>query len=181
MSWTPKFEGVDYERRDKFLLSYLKQRPSKDDPAYPVYKDVLAFIAGSVCMRDEYRYVSEGAKAQLAKYNISHPSYKDKYAGKEAYKGLRTEHTIPVKVIVEYLESLSEEELTADTLKDFAEKVSGLALITEEEDKELNNARVRDCLPNGTTLADILSGKAEHSIRYEKAGIMPKPKDNAKA
>ncbi|MDE5614129.1 MAG: hypothetical protein K2I74_05715 [Treponemataceae bacterium] len=172
MPWTPKFAGVDYKKRDDFLLSYLKQRPPKNDPAYPAYKVVLAFIVGSVCVRNEYRYVSADAGARLGTHRAS---YKEKYSSnkelKKLYKDMFTEHPIPVKVIVDYLESLSDDELTDGRLENFAEKVSGLALVTKADNEKLNDAKLKESLPKGVTLAKILSGEKPHIARYIEAEV----------
>ena len=72
-SWTESFKYADYGERAKFLLSYLRMRPEpfdKKDPLAKGYKSVLAFIVASLCLRSDFRYVSDGAKAQWEKRDI---------------------------------------------------------------------------------------------------------------
>ncbi|MDE6773737.1 MAG: hypothetical protein K2J14_03840 [Treponemataceae bacterium] len=179
MAWTSKFAGVDYKKRAEYLHNYLTQRPdglaqrSPVDPFARGYKDVLSFIVASLCVRSEYRYISEGAKDHLKKHGIAVPVYEHMYhKGKHPEcEGLTHEHTIPTSVIVEHLASLDKELLTVEYLTDFIEKVSGLALITDEEDDALNDNGLRNKLPSGTTLDAILQGKKPHSARYDAAGI----------
>lgn len=187
MAWTEHFRGVDYKKRDEFLLNYLKQRPPKSSQAYPTYKAVLSFIVGSLCVRSEYRYISkcaqeqfENTKEQLKKKKTFKKNIDDKPVYNHVYnkgrypvyKRLTHEHTIPVKVIVDYLESLSYDELTDGRLENFAEKVSGLALVTTADNDKLNAAKLKANLPKGITLDAILQGKKPHSARYEEAGII---------
>ena len=174
MAWTGNFKNASYEERAKFLLSYLKMRPKpfdKDNPLSKGYKSVLAFIVGSLCVRSEHRYISKDAKAQLK--GISNPNYNyvyDKKAHPE-YKNLTNEHTIPVCVIVDYLLDTNNGGWTEESLADFLEKVSGVAIVTMDENKRLNDAGLRSKLPDGTTLADILSDETKHTIRYKVAGF----------
>ena len=174
MAWTGNFKNANYEERAKFLLSYLKMRPKpfdKDNPLSKGYKDVLSFIVGSLCVRSEHRYISKDAKAQLK--GISNPNCNYIYNKKAhpEYKNLTNEHTIPVCVIVDYLLDTNNGGWTEESLADFLEKVSGVAIITMDENKRLNDAGLQRKLPDGTTLADILDGKAEHTIRYEEVKI----------
>lgn len=189
MSWTKNFRGVDYKKRAEYLLNYLKQRPNElsqkniTDPFTHGYKDVLSFIVGSLCVRSEYRYISEGARDHLKKEGIKVPVYEHMYnkGSHPEYKGLTHEHTIPTSVIVDYLASLNKAQLTVDYLEDFIEKVSGIALITTDENKKLNKNWMNK-LPSGITLDDILQGKAPHSARYDAAGIkMAETNHQAKA
>ena len=181
MAWTKHFRGVDYKKRAEYLHNYLRQLPdelgqnkSKKSltPFAHGYKDVLSFIVGSLCVRSEYRYISNGARELLKKNNIEDPVYDHVYykQSHKEYKGLTHEHTIPTSVIVEYLATLDKAQLTVEYLTDFIEKVSGIALITTEENKELNK-KMKDKLPSGTTLDAILQGKKPHSARYDAAGI----------
>lgn len=185
MSWTPLFRGVDYGKRAELLLAYLKQKPEqfdKNDPFSKGYKNILAYIVASLCVRTEYRYISDGAQKQLK--GIPSPNYNYVYNknGHPEYKGLTNEHTIPVSVIVDHLLDPNNGGWTAESLTDFLKKVSGIALITTDENKRINKAGLRNKLPDGTTLADILSGKTEHSIRYEAAKIdMAETNHDAKA
>ena len=181
MAWTKHFRGVDYKKRAEYLHNYLRQLPdelgqnkSKKSltPFAHGYKDVLSFIVGSLCVRSEYRYISNGARELLKKNNIEDPVYDHVYykQSHKEYKGLTHEHTIPTSVIAEYLATLDKAQLTVEYLTDFIEKVSGIALITTEENKELNK-KMKDKLPSGTTLDAILQGKKPHSTRYDAAGI----------
>ena len=174
-SWTRSFKNVSYGERAKFLLSYLRMRPEpfdKKDPLAKGYKSVLAFIVASLCVRDEFRYISKGAKAQLK--GISNPNYNYMYNKKAhpEYKELTSEHTIPVSVIVDYLLDPNNDGWTEESLADFLEKVSGIAVVTKDENEQLNKAGLQRKLPNGTTLADIVNGKAKHTIRYDEAGFV---------
>ena len=184
-SWTRSFKNVSYEERAKFLLSYLRMRPEpfdKKDPLSKGYKSVLAFIVASLCLRSEFRYVSDGAKAQLK--GISNPNYNYMYNKKAhpEYKELTSEHPIPVSVIVDYLLDPNNGGWTEKSLADFLEKISGIAVVTNDENEQLNNADLRYKLPAGTTLADIVNGKTEHTIRYIKAGFsVTETNDGAKA
>ncbi|MDE5614117.1 MAG: hypothetical protein K2I74_05655 [Treponemataceae bacterium] len=185
MAWTSKFAGVDYKKRAEYLHNYLTQRPdglaqrSPEDPFARGYKDVLSFIVASLCMRSEYRYISEGAREYLKKNGIDKPVYSHVYT---KYEDLTNEHTIPVSVIIEHLASLDKAQLTVKYLTDFIEKISGLALITNEEDDALNDNGLRNKLPSGTTLDAILQGKKPHSARYDAAGIkMAETNHGAKA
>ena len=185
MPWTGNFKYASYEERAKFLLSYLKMRPNpfdKNDSFSKGYKDVLSFIVKSLCVRSDYRYISEGTKEQLK--DIPNPKYNyvyDKKAHPE-YENLTSEHTIPACVIVDYLLDTNNDSWTEKSLADFLEKLSGVALVTNDEDKRLNDAGLRSKLPDGTTLADILNGKTEHTIRYKVAGVsVTEMKDGAKA
>lgn len=170
MAWTEKFKGVDYKERAELLLPYLRQRCSRHEPTYPAYMDVLRFIAGGLSVRSEYRYVSQQAKEIL----IAHGAWRTPipYSPTLPDKNLTKEHTIPVNVIVEHLASLSDDKLTTDYLADFIEKVSGLALITKDEDKLINNFSLRSTLPSDTVIDNILNGSVPHYVRYEKAGII---------
>lgn len=184
-SWTGSFKHADYEERAKYLLSYLKMRPEpfdKKDPISRGYKSVLSFIVKSLCVCSKYRYISEGTNEQLK--DIPNPNYNHVYGKKahQEYKELINDHTIPGCVIVDYLLDTNNNDWTEKSLADFLEKVSGIALITDDEDKRLNKAKLRSKLPNGTTLADILNDETKHTIRYKVAGFsVTKPKDGAKA
>ena len=184
-SWTESFKYASYEERAKFLLSYLKMRPKPFDKKKPLsrgYKSVLAFIVASLCLRSKFRYISDGAKAQLK--GISNPNYNYMYNKKAhpEYKKLTSEHPIPVSVIVDYLLDPNNDGWTEKSLADFLEKVSGIAVVTKNENKQLNNADLRSKLPAGTTLADIVNGKAKHTIRYKVAGFsVTEMKDGATA
>ena len=174
MAWTGNFKNASYEERAKFLLSYLKMRPKPFDKKKPLskgYKSVLAYIVGSLCVRKEHRYISKDAKAQLK--GISNPNYNYIYNKKAhpEYKELTNEHTIPVCVIVDYLLDTNNDSWTEESLADFLEKVSGVAIVTMDENKKLNKAKLRYKLPAGTTLDDILNGKAKHTIRYDEVKI----------
>ena len=221
-SWTPRFMGTGYEERAKILHSYLSMRKElgltdletahlkqvarctekTDNPLSYAYLDILKFIVASISVRSEYRYVSKEADERLGG---EEPDYDKMYDGKDdRYKDLTNEHAIPVSVIVDYLLSLPEKELTVEYLKDFIEKVSGLAAITDEEDTKLTNAGRRSNLcdahdkkfknlhgvdkaktradENRKILKDIIDGNVEqHRIRYDAANIdMKKKKHDAK-
>ena len=173
-SWIGSFKYVSYEERAKFLLSYLKMRPEpfdKKDPLSRGYKGVLSFIVKSLCVRSKYRYISEGTNERLK--DISNPNYNHVY-GKKAhpkYEKLINDHTIPGCVIVDYLLDTNNDSWTEKSLADFIEKVSGIAIVTDDENKRLDDADLRSKLPAGTTLDDIVNGKAEHTIRYKVAGF----------
>ena len=174
MSWTGNFKYASYEERAKLLLAYLRLRPNpfdKNDSLSKGYKDVLAFIVGSLCVRSDYRYISDGTKERLK--DSPNPNYNHVYDKKAhpEYENLTSEHTIPVSVIVDYLLDTNNDSWTEERLADFLEKVSGIALVTNEEDKRLNDAGLQRKLPAGTTLDDIVNGKAEHTIRYKVAGV----------
>ena len=195
MPWTENFRGVDYKKRAEYLLNYLRQLPDELGqkkskklltPFAHGYKDVLSFIVGSLCVRSEYRYISKCAQEQFEntkkrlkkektfKKNIDDkPVYNHVYSKGRypVYKGLTHEHTIPTRVIVEHLATLDKKKLEVGYLADFIEKVSGIALITTDENKKLNKI-MKDKLPSDTTLDDILQGKKPHSARYEEAGII---------
>ena len=173
-SWIGSFKYVSYEERAKFLLSYLKMRPEpfdKKDPLSKGYKGVLAFIMSSLCVRSEYRYISDGAKEQLKGTPNPNYNYIYKKSAHKDYKELTSEHPIPVSVIVDYLLDTNNDDWTEERLADFLEKVSGIAVVTMDENKKLNKAGLQRKLPNGTTLDDIVNGKAEHTIRYKVAGV----------
>ena len=172
MPWTGNFKKLSYEKRANFLFSYLKMRPEpfdKKDPFSKGYKSVLAFIVGSLCVRKEHRYISKDAKAQLK--GISNPNYNYIYNKKAhpEYKNLTNEHTIPVCVIVDYLLDTNNDGWTEKKLEKFLKIVSGVAVVTNDENKRLNDAGLRSKLPDGTTLADILNDETKHTIRYKVA------------
>lgn len=174
MSWTGNFKYASYEERAKLLLAYLRLRPNpfdKNDSLSKGYKDVLAFIVGSLVVRSDYRYISEGTKEQLK--DTPNPNYNYIYKKKAhpEYENLTSEHTIPVSVIVDYLLDKNNDSWTEERLADFLEKVSGIAVVTDDENKRLDDADLRSKLPDGTTLDDIVNGKAEHTIRYKVAGF----------
>lgn len=221
-SWTPRFMGTGYNERARILHSYLRLRKElgltdletahlkqvarctekTDNPLSYAYLDILKFIVASISVRSEYRYVSKKADERLGG---EEPDYDKMYDGKDdRYKNLTNEHAIPVSVIVDYLLSLPEKELTAEYLEDFIEKVSGLAAITNDEDGELINKGRRSNLcdahdkkfknlhgvdkakaradDNRKILKDIIDGNVEqHRIRYKAANIdMKKKKHDAK-
>ncbi|MCH5283931.1 MAG: hypothetical protein J1E59_09810 [Treponema sp.] len=172
MAWTGNFKYAEYKERAKFLLSYLKMRPEPFDKKKPFskgYKSVLAFIVGSLCVCKDYRYVSDGTNKELK--DIPNPNYNYIYKKKAhpEYKNLTSEHTIPVCVIVDYLLDTNNDSWTEKKLEKFLKIVSGVAVVTNDENKRLNDAGLRSKLPDGTTLADILNDETKHTIRYKVA------------
>lgn len=200
MSWTPLFRGVDYEKRAELLLAFLKQKPAENDGVYSAYMNILHYIAGSLAVRSEYRYVSEEAQKWLTEHGKK-ADYDAFYAEHWSQEGLTTEHTIPVNVIKNYLLGLTGAELTVGHLAEVIGKTSGLALITKDEDKKLTKAGRHSNLcdihdkkfkgdnkddaiaaENRKILEEIIAGKTPHGIRYEKAGIaMAETNHDAKA
>ncbi|WP_296030344.1 hypothetical protein [uncultured Treponema sp.] len=184
MSWSEKAMGVEFKTRGKFLYDFLQMK-SEDKNCDKFYKDVEKFIISSFAVRSEYRYVSEGVHKLLESWGEKEePDYKRKYTVERYKENFTNEHTIPTSVVVDYIEKLVEkdrEKLTAEFLAGLLEKVSGMALITKEEDKLLNEKHLQRKLPENVLLEDIISGNVSHSIRYEIAGItIFKTNDNAR-
>ena len=174
MGWAESVMGVGFKTRGKLLFDFLQMKP-EDKKCDKFYKDVAKFIISSFAVRSEYRYVSEGVHELLESWGEKNvPEYKRKYTVERYKKNFTNEHTIPTSVIVDYIKNLAENDskkLTAEFLSDLLKKVSGMALITKDEDKLLNKAHLQRKLPDGVSLDDILSGKKPHYIRYKVAGI----------
>lgn len=174
MAWTESVMEVGFKTRGKLLFDFLQMKP-EDKKCDKFYKDVAKFIISSFAVRSEYRYVSEGVHELLESWGEKNvPEYKRKYTDKRFKENFIHDHTIPTSAVVDYLQNLIEnesEKLTADFLENFFKKVSGIALITKDEDKILNKAHLQRKLPDGVSLDDILSGKKPHYIRYKEAGI----------
>lgn len=155
MAWTGHFVETNYEERAEFLYQFLKMHEICTKEMEKAFSDTLKFILGGMMIRKKPRYVSEGVQ-------ISENDSTD-------------EHTIPCKVLTDYLMEKIKDGNTFPTkefLSDFIEKLSGIGKITKAENDKLSKIGLKQKLPEKIMLEDIITGSVDHAVRYEKAGIV---------
>ena len=155
MAWTGHFVETNYEERAEFLYHFLKMHEICTKEMEKAFSDTLKFLLGGMMLRKEPRYISEGVQAS------------------ENYS--TDEHTIPCKVLTDYLMGKIKDGNTFPTkefLSDFIEKLSGIGKITKAENDKLSKIGLKQKLPEKIMLEDIITGSVDHAIRYEKAGIV---------
>ena len=172
MPWTGHFVNSSVEEKVSFLSEYLKLwEISENKESEQAFYDTLKYIVGGICLKSEYGYVSKKAKEILKKnYKVETPLPNKKY------EGLTNEHIIPCKVIADFLMKKlrsNPKELTEEYLTKVVNTINGIALITKEENKALNKAKVRTSLSPNKDVAfeDILNKKVDVKGRYSYAGI----------
>ena len=155
MAWTGHFVETNYEERAEFLYHFLKMYEICTKDTEKAFSDTLKFLLGGMMLRKEPRYISEGVQAS------------------ENYS--TDEHTIPCKVLTDYLMGKIKDGNTFPTkefLSEFIEKLSGIGKITKAENDKLSKIGLKQKLPEKIMLEDIITGSVDHAIRYEKAGIV---------
>ena len=166
MAWATTFRDISFEQKSVFLLNYLHMRPSDKDDLYEPYCEVLKYIVGGLYECDEYRYISKGVQ----ELNLKPSDLKPKKSTKVP-EGTTKEHTVPQKLVIDYLLSLKSSDMTLENIIRILKSVAGIGLIKNDEDEKLNDAELKAKLPNGITVDDIVHGRAKHSARYDTVGI----------
>lgn len=82
---------------------------------------------------------------------------------KELSKRLRHEHTVPLGVLADWVMNLETNE--KESIRDIFTKYCRAAIVTCEEDKKLNNAKLQSVMPSQWQTGD------EITARYTKVGI----------
>jgi hypothetical protein len=100
---------------------------------------------------------SDNAKV-LLKDNIK---LKEKNKKLKRYKGLRHEHMVPRKVLIEKIKNLKNKDEAS--IREILVKYSHAAIITKDEDDVLNSKKLNNTMPEGKD--DIWS-------RYDACGIV---------
>lgn len=168
MAWAINFLDCTFDEKASFLYQYLKMRPS-EERLQKVFRETLSFIVGGLYVCPQYRYISEGAK-KLLNVKCSSDIPLPKKSTSRPASGITIEHTIPIRLTIDYLLNLNMNETTKDDLCIFLKKIAGCALITDDENKSLNK-KLKDSLPEEKSIQDILNNKIPHECRYIVANI----------
>ena len=167
MAWAKSaFKNMSNEECADFLYNYMKNSTIGNNQKKAFYA-VLHFIVGSLMIEDSFKIISLQAKKILSENKIEKP-----ITTKDYNKiGLRLEHTIPIKIITDYLLSLKENEVQKSKIQTIINSIRGISLITKDEDTKLKNAGLQSKLPEGCTVDSIISDKNNYYSRYKAAGI----------
>lgn len=168
MGWAVNFTDVSLEKKAEFLTNFLRI-PHSEIEIQKGFRETLSFIVGGLYVCEKYSYTSQNADFILKENGIIDP--RPKKSTETPHKDITIEHTVPIKLTVDYLLQFKEDELSVEKLIHILEKVVGTSLITKDENLKLNKMDLRSKLPDGIVIEDIINGKAEHSCRYTAAGI----------
>ena len=172
MAWAVNFNDISLDEKIEFLGKYLEMNSDKVN-MQKAYREVLSFIVGGLYVCPKYRYVSIDADNLLKKNGYLEIPHTKK-SKNPPLKELTIEHTIPTKLMVDYLLSKDKSELSRQELKHIFTIVSGTALITKKENNLLRENKLNHNLPDGITVEDIIQGQAKHSCRYDYINIQYK-------
>ena len=168
MAWAVYLTDVSLEKKAEFLTNFLRI-PHSEIEIQKGFRETLSFIVGGLYVCEKYSYTSRNADFILKENGIIDP--RPKKTKETPHKDITIEHTVPIKLTVDYLLQMKDSDLTVENLTHILEKVMGTSLITKDENLKLNKMHLTTKLPNGIVIEDIINGKAEHSCRYTAAGI----------
>lgn len=170
MAWSKAFYKKSNEECAKFLCQYMQNVP-KDQSTPNPYKDVLKYIVGGIMVSPCFRLASQDAQTIIVGDGLVLQDLNPTI--NPDGKVFRIEHTIPISCVTDYLLGLPESDINEANLLSIIKAVRGVALITQDEDRLLQEDNLNSKLPNGCTIGDLLgdSPQSRYSCRYEKAGI----------